>query len=205
MHPRITTAVLSILLLALGNPPGWADQLLNAQISKSPDGRKELEIKVWESQGLSRIEVVLIEGQTKLFETTIPPEKEPRYAKMSWSPSSDAVLVGVNFKSAEDWILIQLSEGKASSTYFDGDQLVNAKMLETLPFRDEIKSSAPVGRVPWKTVQWLDPKQCRMTFIFSGIGYEGTARLLINFQRRKPTFTITAIRSTVDAELWKQN
>lgn len=155
--------------------------------------------------GSPRIDVVLKEGKKTLFRTSIPPEKEARYVKVSWAPSSEAALVAVNFKSVEDWILIRLAKGHASSTYFDGDKLVMEKMLETLPFRDEIKSSAPVGRVPWKTVRWLEPKQCNLTFIFHGIGYEGTGRLRIDFQREKPTFTITAITPTVDSELWEQN
>jgi hypothetical protein len=172
----------------------------------SPDGRKSIEVATrleptWPS---SQYGVSLKHGDKVLFRTTIPPEKEARYVSVSWAPSSDAVLVAVNYKSVEDWILIRLTDGKASSVTFDGGKLVTRRMLDVLPFRDEIKSIAPVGRVPWNTVRWDNSKRCTMSFIYRGIGYEGTARLLIDFKSQKPTFSVRSIVPNVKERLWDQ-
>lgn len=125
--------------------------------------------------------------------------------KFSWNPDSSAALIAINFKDGEDWILVRVSEGKARSTYFDGDKLLSGKMLDDLPFQQKIASSAPVGRTPWETVHWNHSKQRAMTFIFRGIGYEGTAHLLIDFKRDNPRFKILSISPGVDPELWKQH
>jgi hypothetical protein len=184
-----------------------AEELAQEQIIKSPDRRKQIETRIWiEPTWIApRIDVVVREGEKVRFRRIIPPEKEARYVKASWSPASDAALVAVNFKSAEDWILIRLANGKASSDYFNGSQLVTNRMLEELPFRDDIKNSAPVGRVPWKEIRWRRSKQCAMPFIYHGIGYEGTASLLIDFNGASPTFAVTSIVPNVDPALWNQD
>jgi hypothetical protein len=190
------------VFLSLAGVPAQADELASTHAADSPDGRKRLEANVWDANGMTRIDIVLSASADRLWEFSFPPEIEARYAKLSWSPSSEAALVSANYKCGEDWVLIQFENERAYSTYFSGGERVTRKMLETLPFRDEIKNSAPVGRIPWKTVRWLASKQCEMTFIYRGIGYEGTAHLRIDFQRNEPTITITSIVPTIDAKLW---
>jgi hypothetical protein len=207
MRIQILAAIVCVQSLTFWNCTALAEELIQEQISRSPDGRKQIETRIWiePTWNAPRIDVVLKEGEKVLFRRIIPPDREARYVKVSWAPASNAALVAVNFKSSEDWILIRLAKGNASSDYFNGSELVMSRMLDELPFRDEIKSIAPVGRVPWKEIQWRDPKQCAMPFIYRGIGYEGTANLLIDFKKEKPTFTVTSIVATVDSNLWKQD
>ena len=187
---------------------GRAEQLVEESTYKSRDGRKLLETRLWTEStwAAGRYDIVLKEGETVRYRRIIPPEKEARYVKVSWAPTSDAALVAVNYKAGEDWILIRLAKGKAvSDSFFDGDTLLMAQMFEELPFHDEIKNSAPVGRVPWNELKWLKHRRCTMPFIFRGIGYEGTANLLIDYRLAKPAFSVVSIVPGVDQSLWDQN
>jgi hypothetical protein len=201
-----SSIVPTLLVLVSGSLPNRAADSNQTKRFDSPDRRKSIEVRshlesTWPS---SQYDVSLKHGDKVLLHTIIPPEKEARYLKVSWAPSSDAVLVAVNYKSVEDWILIRLTDGKASSVTFDGGKLVTRRMLDVLPFHDEIKSIAPVGRVPWNTVRWDNSKRCTMSFIYRGIGYEGTARLLIDFKSQKPTFSVRSIVPNVKEQLWDQ-
>jgi hypothetical protein len=109
----------------------------------------------------------------------------------------------VNFKSSEDWIVLQTRADIVEASFFNGEKLVATKLLDALPFNDSIKSIAPNGRVPAKSIKWDADESCSMSFLYRGIGYEGTANLLINLRTKRPTLTITSIVPQTDAELWK--
>ncbi len=198
MRKQITIAfVLGLLFLDTGN----ADSPFEETI-RSPDGQKLLTSRYVPGGIAPEVDITITENGKELFRTVVPPAKEAHYTKASWDPTSSSVLVAINYKCSEDWIFIHLKAGKGFPTYFDGDDLVDAKLLDVLPFRHSI-NVAPVARVPWKTVQWHGLDKCTMLYIFRGIGYEGTAHLLIQ-GGDKPTLAVTSIVPAVDKTLWDQ-
>lgn len=77
-------------------------------------------------------------------------------------------------------------------------------MLNTLPYRDELKSSAPNARAPWSTVRWSKASKIRYLYVFHGIGYEGTARIEIDYRGWPPRLKVKSIVPKVEAGLWKE-
>jgi hypothetical protein len=206
MRNVLLAPFLGLLLLAGTPAPGATRELVETRRLVSPDHRKVLMAKLWiEPTWIApQIDLTLTERGKLLFQKTIPQESEARYVKFSWAPDSQAALVAVNFKAAEDWTFLRLTKGAAIATTFDGDHLVTERMFDELPSQARLNSRAPVGRVPWQTVQWLSPRRCAMTYIFCGIGCEGTARLVIDARHKEPALTVLSMTPAIHEQLWKQ-
>ncbi len=163
----------------------------------SPDGKRKIEVVLAPGAAgdANTWRIALSEKGKVLWRRT----SNARYIKVSWSPSSRIVLTGENQKASMDLRVLQIDGGAVRDTGFDSDSLIDAKLFATLPWREQLKSIAPVARVTWKTVKWIEhPFQwCTMTYILRGIGYEGEADLLIDLDAAKPALRITAIRPTV--------
>src|SRR4030095_2626575 len=104
MRIQILAAIVCVQSLTFWNCTALAEELIQEQISRSPDGRKQIETRIWiePTWNAPRIDVVLKEGEKVFFRRIIPPDREARYVKVSWAPASNAALVAVNFKSSED-------------------------------------------------------------------------------------------------------
>ena len=198
-------AFVAIALFAYLACKAQAEEPLHQETFKSPDGKSQLEAKFWLKEGApaARIDIELKQGSDIVFKTTIPEEKECRYVKASWSPTSQTALVMLNFKSSEDWIVLQTRADIVEASFFNGEKLVGTKLLDALPFNDSIKNIAPNGRVAANSIKWDGDESCSMSFLYRGIGYEGTANLLINLRTKRPTLTVTSIVPQTDAALWK--
>lgn len=201
-------AALVVALLVALVSIGRADELVATEVAVSPDGKNRLEAKMWLAPRASdpRIEIVMTRAGEKIFERTIPPESEVRYVKLAWSPKSGAALVGLNQKASEDLLFLQVDDREVTANVFDGDKRIIQRMLETVPFREDLKSNAPVARFPWKTVKWPSAGKCTVTFILDGIGYLATAQARIEYGGRdEPRFIVTSLEPGVDRALWEQD
>src|SRR4051812_4733496 len=90
-------------LSALVTATAWSDEFVARTVATSPDTQKRLEATMWLVDGMfCRIDIVLLRNGRKIFTRTVPPDREVHYVKLAWSPSSDAALVGLNAKAAED-------------------------------------------------------------------------------------------------------
>jgi hypothetical protein len=160
---------------------------------KSPDNKSIIEITRSVTNESVSYSISFIKCGELLFSVSPPLHNEAREIKVSWAPSSEAAIIGINFKASEDWILVRYTNGKEVLSYIDGDKLLTKRMFKTLPFQDQIKNSAPHGGVPWKTVQWEKPLQGKMTYYFHGIGYEGNANLSLDFTSEAPSIKVESI------------
>ncbi|MHA3772624.1 hypothetical protein ACXR0O_13895 [Verrucomicrobiota bacterium sgz303538] len=171
----------------------------------APNGQHKLkwELNVPESNGRSRVS--LRQDSRELWQHEYDADADLRYFKVSWSPSSEAVLIGENYKAAMDLTLVRLKRSNVpeEKRFALGEKFF--KLVEQqVPWREEIKSSAPVGRVVWKTVRWTSPSRVSMIYIYHGIGYEAAADVVIDFTAGEPDLSISKLRHTVPQSLFDE-
>ena len=174
------------IIPAAGLEPAWTEKQV------SPDGKIAF-VQAWERDAGNYCEVTVHKGKKLLYKNIIHPESDVRYFKFSWSPDSRALLIGEGHKSDMDLTLVCFANGNALVTRFDGDKRIDTPMLAVLPFRDGLKNIAPVARVAWHTIKWVNDSHCEMIYIFRGIGYEGEAALRIDLDREGPVLNIMKI------------
>jgi hypothetical protein len=181
-----------------GGRPGG--ELVDTQTETSPDGRNRLETQMWNTEMGCRIEIVLHHDNHLVLTRTIPPEDDVRSVRLAWSPSSETALVGLYQKAAEQLLLVRIVRGRATSTLLNHRGFIDETMLNILPFRQDIASIAPRTFFSWKTISWRIPGICLTDYRTRGVGYEGTARVEIDFRSSRPRLKVLTVEPTAVGE-----
>jgi hypothetical protein len=191
---RAICAALALLVCAGSSyctEPVWIEK------AKSPDGKMLAEAGAWLVGDVGNYcEVVVRSGKRVLYHDVFQPARDVRYFKFSWSPDSRALLIGEGCKPVMDLTLVRFVSEKMQMTRFDADKKIDEPLFKALPFREDIKNSAPTGSVAWHTVQWKD-NRCEMAYFFHGLGYEGEALVRIDWQSGSPELKILKISPKV--------
>jgi len=183
-----------IVLIAL-SMRGWSEGATSA----SPDGKIIIEQSSKAVEDGIEHDLTIHENGHVVYHSVIPATRDVRALRFSWSPASNAVLIGEYEKAGEDLLLVQFRDGKAKETFFDGDRLVIAKLLASLPLDPGSRNSAPVAAVYWKGIQWRDRDHCTFTYFHHGIGHNGSAQVEIVIGK-EPRLNILSIDNTLPAE-----
>jgi len=173
---------------------------------RSPNGSLEAESGIRAYLDSTKGRVTVRHQGKEIFDRTYGPERELRYLKLSWSPSSGALLIGDNYKYGMDLAVIRFSprEGRATgATNFPLTDRMHRVIEVHTAWRDELKSHAPVGRVVWDTVKWVSNTRSTMTYIFHGLGREAAADVTVDLSGAEPKLIINNVRPRVPAGLFE--
>ncbi|MDR3406031.1 MAG: hypothetical protein P4L99_26330 [Chthoniobacter sp.] len=162
---------------------------------RSPNRAGHLVIQYRDRGVASEWQITLSKDARILQRRFLPATLDVRYMRASWSPSSQTVLLGENYKDGMDLTLLRIAGRRVISTHLDLADRISLKEEKELPFRSDLQSYAPVKRVTWSTVRWVSPTRCQMLYILHGLGYEGEGDVTVDFTGHDPVLTISRLRA----------
>lgn len=160
----------------------------------SPDESKKVGIRFWTADMGTEWSITLSQSHRVLYRRHLPDKLDVRYVKVSWAPSSQALLLGENYKDGMDLTLLRIRHRHVRVTHFDlADRMVDKEARE-LPIQAALQSDAPVERVMWSSLKWLSSTRCTMLYIMHGLGYEGEGNVTIDFHGKRPVMKTSHLR-----------
>lgn len=162
----------------------------------SPDGSGQIVVHYGEGpkQMGTEWEIVLIKHGRVLHRRRLSEDLDIRYVKVSWSPSSRAVLIGEGYRGAMDLTLLRIGHRQISARHFAMDDRMSDKEENELPLHRELQSSNGASRVVWSTVKWRTTTRCTMVYAIWGFGYIGEGNVTIDFTGHAPRLKLSRLR-----------
>jgi hypothetical protein len=198
--PRISFVV---VLVAISGATVFGREWMEEEPIVSPDGRSKVDIRYGERSMGTEWEVTWRRKGRVLYRRVLPDTLDVRYVKASWSPSSRALLLGENQRSAMDLTLLRLVGNRVLLKHFEvGDQVFSREKKE-LPLHPDLQSSAGGSRVTWSTVRWLSPTRCTMLYIIWGYGYAGEADVIVDFRGGRASVRVSHLRALAHPEYFQ--
>jgi hypothetical protein len=125
----------------------------------------------------------------------LPDTLDGRYVRASWSPSSQTILLGENYKDEMNLTALQINGRHVVTTHIDLASVIFKKAKKDLSFRTNWQGDAMVARVTWSTVKWRSPTRCTMLYVMHGFGYEGEGDVTVDFTGHDPVLTTSRLRA----------
>lgn len=161
-------------------------QSLRAEDSPSPDGRYMIHVSEQIDSGLPcwRYEATLTTGKILIWNYGAI----TKALLYSWSPDSRHFLFAQsNYDRTMSLFLGSI--GDAESFDLKGIDLssVERAILSAIPNWQQRKGGfAPVSYLDWKTIRWISPTECRMTYIKRNTGLDSSALIEIDLSGDQP-------------------
>lgn len=130
-----------------------------------------------------------------LYRRFVPDTLDLRYVRASWSPSSQAVLLGESHKDGMNLTVLRIAGRRVITTHLALASVIFSEAKKDLPFRTDWQGDAMVARVTWSTVKWRSPTRCTMLYVLHGFGYEGEGDVTVDFTGLEPLLTISRLRA----------
>lgn len=171
MNPRLPV-LLAIIAVGISS--------LNAEDLRSPDGRYSIHVSNQIDNGLPcwRYEATLTAGKTLIWNYGAI----TKGLLFSWSPDSRRFLFAQsNYDRTMPLFLGSIGDAKSFDLIgIDLSSVESSIMASCQKWRSSHGGFAPVSYVDWKTIRWISPTKCRMTYIKKNRGLDATAEVEID-------------------------
>jgi len=187
------TAIIFAVLsadIASGREWQWSDEPII-----SPDGSGRIVVRYGEGpkQMGTEWEITLTRHGHVIHRRRLSEDLDIRYIKVSWSPSSRAVLIGEGYRGAMDLTLLRIGRRGISIRHFAMDDRMSDKEEKELPLHREFLSSNGASRVVWSTVKWRTATRCTMVYAIWGFGYIGEGKVTVDFTGHAPRLKLSRL------------